>query len=507
MIKGIKLLVCVLFISFNTGTHLLFSQEHSRTETDTTIINHQDGISAVNKNKVLISSAESSKTDRSNLIPIRKKFAFSLQGLLRGLLGMCILIFITYLLSENKKSISWKIVGLGLLAQIVMAVLILQVPVIQSLFEFFGKIFVKILDFTNAGTEFLFKSMATGQIEAPLQTFAIKILPTIIFFSAITSVLFYFGVIQKIVWFLAWLLSRFLKISGAESLSVAGNIFLGMSETPLMIKAYLEKMNRSEIMLVMSGGMATMAGGVLAVYINFLGGDDPAQKLEFARHLIAASVMAAPGIVVVSKMMIPQTAPINREIKVDKKKAGSNVLDAIGNGTSEGLKLAVNVAAMLLVFLAFLAMLNYILNYAGSWIHINDWVVNISGGRYDHLSLQFILGLVLSPLMWILGVGSEDIMLVGSLLGEKLIMTEFIGYISLAEYKAAGLFADPKSIIMATYILCGFANIASVGIQIAAIGALAPKQKVMLSRLGFKALVAGALASLFSAVIVGVILG
>mgnify|MGYP001432558180 CR=1 FL=1 len=217
--------------------------------------------------------------------------------------------------------------------------------------------------------------------------------------------------------------------------------------------------------------------------------------------------MAAPGIVVVSKIMIPQTIPINMEMKVDKKKVGNNILDAISKGTGEGLRLAVNVAAMLLVFLAFLAFLNFILCHTGNWIDINTWVEHISDGRYDHLSLQFILGLLLSPLMWILGVGSEDIMLVGSLLGEKLIMTEFVGYISLAEYKAAGLFADPRSIVMATYILCGFANIASVGIQIAAIGALAPGRKVLISGLGFKALVAGALASLFSAVIVGVILG
>jgi len=491
----------------NSGTHFLFSQEASSPEKANEEIIVRDERSLVNKNKVLISSLESSKTDKSNLLPVRKTFSFNLGSLLRGLLGLIVLVLIAYLLSENKKSISWKTVGLGLLVQVILAILILHVPFIQSFFEFIGKAFVKILDFTNVGTEFLFKSMATGKIEAPLQTFAIKILPTILFFSALTSVLFYFGIIQKIVWFLAWMLTRFLKISGAESLSVAGNIFLGMSETPLMIKAYLEKMSRSEMMLVMSGGMATMAGGVLAVYINFLGGDDPLQKLEFARHLLAASVMAAPGIVVVSKIMIPQTIPINMEMKVDKKKVGNNILDAISKGTGEGLRLAVNVAAMLLVFLAFLAFLNFILCHTGNWIDINTWVEHISDGRYDHLSLQFILGLLLSPLMWILGVGSEDIMLVGSLLGEKLIMTEFVGYISLAEYKAAGLFADPRSIVMATYILCGFANIASVGIQIAAIGALAPGRKVLISGLGFKALVAGALASLFSAVIVGVILG
>jgi len=507
MINGIKFFICVLSIIFCTGTHFLFSQDIIPEQEDSASKTGIYDQSVVNKNKILISSEESAKTDKSNLIPVRKNFSFSLSSLLRGLLGMGVLIFITYLLSERKKSISWRVAGLGFLFQILLAIGILQVPLIQSFFEFGGKVFVKILDFTNEGTEFLFKSMITGKIEAPLQTFAIKILPTIIFFSAITSVLFYFGIIQKIVWFLAWVLSRFLKISGAESLSVAGNIFLGMSESPLMIKAYLEKMNRSEMMLVMAGGMATMAGGVLAVYINFLGGDDPVQKIEFAKHLLAASVMAAPGIVVVSKMMVPQTDTISMEVKVDQKRVGKNVLDAINNGTYEGLKLAVNVAAMLLVFLAFLAMFNYVLDKAGNWTQINAWIETISGGRYAKLSLQFILGYALSPLMWLLGVGTQDITLVGSLLGEKLIMTEFVGYISLAQYKAAGLFTDPKSVVMATYILCGFANIASVGIQIGAIGALAPKQKVLLSRLGFKALIAGTLASLYSAVIVGVILG
>ena len=398
-------------------------------------------------------------------------------------------------------------VGLGLIVQILLAIGILQVPFIQSIFEFGGKVFIKILDFTNEGTEFLFKSMVTGKVEPPLQTFATKILPTIIFFSAITSVLFYYGIIQKIVGFMAWMITRFLKISGAESLSVAGNIFLGMTEAPLMIKAYLEKMDKSEMMLVMSGGMATMAGGVLAVYINFLGGDDPLQKMEFAKHLLAASVMAAPGIVVISKIMIPQTKTVIPYVKIDEKKAGKNVLDAMSNGTSDGVKLAVNVAAMFLVFLSFLGMINYLFYKTGSWLNLNSWIADISEGRYNQLSLQFVLGYLFSPLMWILGVAFDDITLVGSLLGEKIIMTEFMGYVSLAEYKAAGLFSDSRSVIMSTYVLCGFANFASVGIQIGALGSLAPGQRVLLSKLGMKSLVAGTLASLVSATIVGVILG
>jgi len=444
--------------------------------------------------------------DKSNIIPVRKKFQFSFINLVRGILGIAVLIFFAFLFSENRKAISWRVVGLGLLIQILLAIGILQVPFIQSFFEYGGKAFVKILDFTDVGTEYLFKSMVTGEIEPPLQTFAITILPTIIFFSALTSVLFYLGIIQKIVWALAWVMTKVLRLSGAESLSVAGNIFVGQTESPLMIKAYLEKMNRSEMLLVMSGGMATLAGGVLAVYINFLGGDDPAQQLVFAKHLLTASVMAAPGVVVISKILVPQTENINKEVKISQDRIGKNVLDAINNGTYEGLKLAVNVGAMLLVFIAFLAMINFFFLKIGDWTRINEWIAEVSQGRYHQLSLQFILGYSLSPLMWLIGVSSDDIALVGSLLGEKIVMTEFVGYISLSEMKTAGLFSDPKSIIMATYMLCGFANIASVGIQIGGIGAIAPSQRPTLSRYGMKALLAGTLASLMSATIVGIIL-
>ncbi|MDP2424588.1 MAG: nucleoside transporter C-terminal domain-containing protein, partial [Bacteroidales bacterium] len=322
-----------------------------------------------------------------------------------------------------------------------------------------------------------------------------------------TSLLFYLGIIQKIVHGLAWVMTKALRLSGAESLSVAGNIFLGQTESPLLVKAYLPKMNKSEMLLVMMGGMATMAGGVLAAYISFLGGTDPVQRLLFAKHLITASVMAAPGAVVVAKMLLPQTEVIDKTIEISLDKIGSNVLDAISNGTSEGLKLAVNVAAMLLVFLAFIAMTNFILIKVGSWTGLNSEILALSNGQYNGLSLQFILGYAFAPLMWLLGIAPQDITLVGRLLGEKIIMTEFIGYVSLAELKEAGAFASSKSIIMATYILCGFANFASIGIQIGGIGSLAPNQRVLLSRFGIKALIGGTMASLFSATIIGIILG
>jgi CNT family concentrative nucleoside transporter len=274
-----------------------------------------------------------------------------------------------------------------------------------------------------------------------------------------------------------------------------------------MIKAYLEKMNRSEMLLVMAGGMATLAGGVLAAYISFLGGDDPVQRVLFAKHLLTASVMAAPGVVVISKILLPQTEQIKKEVEISKDRIGKNVLDAISTGTGEGLRLAVNVAAMLLVFIAFIAMFNYILTKIGALTSLNPLIEQATNGQFDKLSLEFILGYTFAPLMWILGVAGEDITLVGRMLGEKIIMTEFIGYVSLSELKEAGAFASQKSIIMATYMLCGFANFASIGIQIGGIGSLAPGKRIMLSQLGMRALLAGTLASLLSATIIGVILG
>lgn len=432
---------------------------------------------------------------------------FSFISVLRGLLGISVIVFLSWLFSTNRKAISWRVVGTGLALQLILAMAVLHLPLVQNIFDFVGKLFVSVLDFTTEGTKFLFASNATGEIEQPLQNFAITILPTIIFFSALTSLLFYLGIIQKIVYGLAYVMKRILKLSGAESLSVAGNIFVGQTESPLMVKAYLKNMTKSELLLVMSGGMATLAGGVLAVYIRVLGGGDPVQELIYAKHLLAASIMAAPGVVVISKILVPQTEEIVQDAKIAPDQAGKNVLDSISNGTTEGLKLAVNVAAMLLVFIALIAMVNFFFMKVGSWTNLNEWVAEISNGQYQNLSLQFILGYTLAPLMWLLGVHSADITLVGQILGEKIIMTEFIGYVSLGELKEAGAFTDPKSIIMGTYMLCGFANFASIGIQIGGIGSLAPNQRLQLSKFGLRALLAGTLASLLSATIVGVILG
>ena len=431
---------------------------------------------------------------------------FSLESLFRGLIGMSVLIFVAFLLSNNRRAINWKTASFGLILQIILAVAVLKISWVKLMFEYAGKIFVKILDFTMEGTKFLFGDLVS--VDNFGNVFIFSILPTVIFFAALTSILFYFGIIQKVVKLIAIILSKVLGVSGPESLSVAGNIFLGQTESPLMIKAYLEKMSKSEILLVMIGGMATVAGGVLAAYIGFLGGDDPELKIFYAKHLLTASVMAAPGAIVISKILYPETSTVNTDLKIPRDKIGSNFLEAISNGTSEGLKLAANIAAMLLVFLAFIAMINYMLDGLGSILYINELISNHS--VYDKLSLEFLLGYLFSPIMWLIGVASEDVTLMGQLLGIKLAASEFIGYIQLSSLKdvtSAIHLNYQKSIIMATYMLCGFANFASIGIQIGGIGALEPKQRKNLSKFGFLAVVGGTLASLLSATIAGMIIG
>jgi len=443
----------------------------------------------------------------SNILPEQAGFDFNLVKLLRGMLGMAVLIAVAWAFSNNRKAVNWRMVGLGLLFQLILAIGILYVPFIQVFFEFIGKGFVKILAFTNEGVTYLLKGFDTGEVAPGLQNFAFSILPTIIFFAALSSLLFYLGVIQIFVKGFGYVLSRALGLSGPESLSVAGNIFLGQTESPLLIKPYLEKMSKSEILLVMSGGMATLAGGVLAAYIGFLGGGDPVQQVIFAKHLLTASIMAAPGVVVISKIIVPQVESVDKTIKVSKEEVGKNALDAISNGTGDGLRLAVNVGAMLLVFIAFIAFANYIFVKIGGWTSLNDRILSFTNGKYDELSLEFILGYAFSPLMWLIGVAKDDVTLVGSLLGKKLILTEFVAYIDLADMKAAGTFTDTKSVIMSVYMLCGFANFASIGIQIGGIGALAPGRRVLLAQLGMRALLAGTLASLLSATIIGVLMG
>ena len=473
--------------------------------TDSTLAFSENNITYKFNQPVISNNLNETVTNsQTEIIPSQ---GFSMNSLWRGILGMFSLILISFLFSANKKAINWRTVGIGLAFQMIIAIGVLKVPFVKSIFEAIGKVFINILDFTRAGSKFLFEGLVVDMDTFGF-IFAFQVLPTIIFFSALTSVLFYLGIIQKVVKAFGWLLSKALKISGAESLSVAGNIFLGQTEAPLLIKAYLEKMNKSEMLLVMIGGMATVAGAVLAAYIGFLGGEDPELRLMFAKHLLAASVMAAPGAIVISKILYPQTEEINTDVKVSSEKIGSNILDAIANGTTEGLRLAVNVGAMLLVFVAFIAMFNGILGWLGEITTVNEWVA--ANSPYPKLSLEAVLGTIFAPLMWLIGVAQEDMMMMGQLLGIKLAASEFVGYIQLADLKNVSNAAHlkyEKSIIMATYMLCGFANFASIGIQIGGIGSLAPGQRKILSKFGMRALLGGTIASLISAAIAGMIIG
>lgn len=430
----------------------------------------------------------------------------SLISLSRGVFGMFFLIFIAYLFSNNRKAIAWKTVGIGLIIQVFIAIGVLKINFVKGVFETIGGFFIKVLEYTGEGTKMLLGEF--GNTETYGFIFVFQALPVIIFFSALSSILYYFRIIQKLVGFLAWGLTKIFKVSGAESLSVAGNIFLGQTEAPLLIKAYLEKMNRSEIFLVMVGGMSTVAGSVLGAYIGFLGGDDPIMQLEFAKSLLAASVMAAPGAIVIAKIIYPQTEEIKTDICISNDRIGSNLLSAISIGTGEGIKMAVNVAAMLLVFIALIAMVSSIFTGIGDLIGINNWIA--SNTPYESFSIEFLLGYLFAPLMWIIGVATEDVALMGQLLGVKIVASEFVGYTQLVDLKnsmSPTHFSYQKSVIMATYMLCGFANFASIGIQIGGIGIIAPKIRKLLTELGFKAMVAGSIVSLMSATIAGIILG
>ena len=430
----------------------------------------------------------------------------SLESLTRGVMGMLILILIAYALSNNRKNIPWKVVGVGLLAQLIIAIGVIKISWIKIFFEYISSFFVKLLEYTQAGTKMLLGEF--GDVDQYGFIFVFQALPIIIFFSALTSLLYYLGIIQNLVKVLAWCLQKLLGISGSESLAVAGNIFLGQTEAPLLIKAYLEKMTRSELFLVMVGGMATVAGSVMGAYIGFLGGDDPLERLAFAKSLLAASVMAAPGAVVIAKIMFPQKDKIPELINVSSDSAGNNLLNAISNGTTEGVKMAVNVGAMLLVFIALIAMLNGVFFGIGDALGLNMWVAQNT--PYDQFSIEFILGYLFAPLMWIIGVATEDMTLMGQLLGIKIVASEFVGYVQLSDLKQLDNtlhFGYQKSVVMATYMLCGFANFASIGIQIGGIGILAPGQRKNLSELGVKAMVGGSIVSLMSATIAGALMG
>lgn len=438
-----------------------------------------------------------------------KGLGITFESVYRGLIGIFFLIGLCYLYSSNRKRIDWKLVATGLALQLVIAVLVLKVPFIASIFDWISDKVVEFLNKAEAGAQFVFGALVDPSASMGY-IFAFKVLPTIVFFSAFMSLLYYLGILQKIVFAFAWVMSKTMRLSGAESLAAAANIFIGQTEAPLVVKPYLDKMTKSEILCLMVGGMATIAGGVLAAFIAFLGGDSVAEQVIFTKHLLTASIMSAPAAIIIAKILYPETEEdkIDRKLVISKEKIGSNILDAIANGTTDGLRLAVNVGAMLLVFTAIMAVVNWALgDLIGEPTGLNDYIASVTSGRYQAFSMQFILGNLFAPVAWLIGVPFEDVIAVGQLLGEKTILNEFFAYGSLATLKNTGVLVNYRSIVISTYALCGFANFASIGIQIGGIGVLAPSQRAVLAKFGIKALVGGTCAALLTAVIAGIFFG
>ena len=429
--------------------------------------------------------------------------------ILRGLLGLTALIGIAFVFSKHKKKINWQLVGSGVAIQIVLGILVFKVPVFANFFGVIAGFFTQLLSFTDEGARFIFGNLVANDPEISKTMgyiFAFKVLPTVVFFSALTSLLYYLGVLQKIVFGFAWILSKTMRLSGAESLAAAANIFIGQTEAPLVVKPYISKMTKSEIMCLMTGGMATIAGGVFAAFIGFLGGNDPESQREFAKHLLTASILSAPAAIVCAKILYPETEQVDEKLDIDKSKLGNGPLEAISTGTTEGIKLAVNVGGMILVFLAFIAMLNYILfDIIGAYSGLNTTIA--ANTIYNGFNLQMILGYVFAPLAWVIGIDAQDMILSGQLLGEKTVINEFIAYLSLKGMIAAegGPMLTQRSIIILTYALCGFSNFASIGIQIGGISSLAPNQRGHLAQLGLRALLGGTLACLMTAAIAGML--
>jgi CNT family concentrative nucleoside transporter len=451
-------------------------------------------------NRELTLSAENSKPISFIEEKQRNDLGFNFLGLSRGLLGLMAVLGIAFLFSSDRRAINWALVGKGISIQLILAFLILKVPFVESAFDILSKIFTKVVNMSHDGATFIFAAIGDVELNPTAMNFVTWILPSVIFFSALSSLLYYWGILQKFVYGMAWFMHRAMGLSGAESVAAAGNVFLGQTEAPLLVKPYLERMTKSELLSLMVGGMATIAGGVLAAYIGFLGKGDPIRELYFAKHLLTASIMSAPAAIVFAKILYPEKENVLRDLSVSKERLGGSTLEAIANGTTDGVRLAVNVAAMLLVFISLIALCNFGLDLLGRYTGLNDLIASV--GLYDKLSFEFIMGYIFAPLAWIMGVPWEDAVLFGQLLGEKTILNEFVAYPHLGELQDR---MSKKSVLMATYALCGFANFASIGIQIGGIGALAPSRKGELAKFGIKALIGGTLACLSTAVLVGMI--
>ena len=418
-----------------------------------------------------------------------------LSNIAFGIFGLAVLISVAYAFSGHKKSIDWKQIAAGVGLQIVFAIVVILVPGGREFFNAISQVFVKTIDFAMSGAQFVFGDLANSTNFGFI--FAFQVLPTIIFFASLMAVLYHLGVMQKIVQGMAWVMLKIMRISGSESLSVAANVFVGQTEAPLVVRPYLAKMTQSELFTMMVGGMATIAGAVLAAYIAMLGGADEAQRLFYARHLLAASVMAAPATIVIAKLLQPETEEslTRGTVHLEVEKTATNVIEAAANGAADGVKLSLNVGGMLLAFVALITMINFPLGWVGQ-------VTGIEGLIGETLTLSIILGYILSPLAWIIGIPWDEAVLVGGLIGEKIVINEFVAYLHLGEIKDT---LSTQSVLISTYALCGFANFSSIAIQLGGIGGLAPNRRPDIARLGLRAVLGGTLATMMTATIAGVL--
>jgi CNT family concentrative nucleoside transporter len=412
-----------------------------------------------------------------------------------GLFGLAVLISVAFALSSNKKSVDWRQISAGVGLQIVFAIIVILVPGGREFFDVISRIFVKVIDFAMVGGQFIFGDLTLYEKFGFI--FAFQVLPTIIFFASLMSVLYHIGFMQKIVVGMAWVMQKVLRVSGSESLSVAANVFIGQTEAPLVVRPYIAKMTESELFTMMVGGMATIAGAVLAAYIAMLGGADDAQRLFYARHLLAASVMAAPATIVIAKLLKPETevSQTKGTVHLEVEKTATNVIEAAANGAADGVRLSLNVAGMLLAFIALISMINFPLAWIGE-------ITGIEGLIGESLSLSLIMGYILSPLAWIIGVPWSEATIVGALIGEKIVLNEFVAYLHLGEIKDT---LSEHSVLISTYALCGFANFSSIAVQLGGIGGLAPNRRPDIARLGLRAVLGGTLATMMTATIAGVL--
>ncbi len=423
-------------------------------------------------------------------------------NLFRGVIGLAGLYAFLYFISRDRKHINWRLVGGGFGLQLVIALLVLKIPWVAEFIKNISEFFVSLLEFSVEGSKFIFGQLPVDKSYGAM--FAFKVLPSIVFFSALSSLLYYLGILQRIVYGFAWIMHKTMRLSGAESLACAANVFIGQTEAPLIIRPYLERMTRSEIACLMTGGFATIAGAVLVAYMEILGGDDPVKKIEFGKHLISASIMAAPSAIICAKILIPEREQVDTDLKISKESIGINVFDAVTGGTTQGVRLAVNVGAIVLVFLALMAMLDYMtIEWIGSWTGLNDLISSKTDGVFEGLTLRFVFGILFAPVAFLVGVDMDSLLVVGQLLGEKLVLNEFVAYLHMKDLVDAGHLANEKSILISTYALCGFASFGSMGIQIGGISVLAPGQRTNLATLAFRAVIAGTCATLMTASIAG----